>query len=51
MAVFKPFCGVRPKSEYAQKVAALPYDVMSSEEAREAVKVTLFLSFMLIRQK
>ena len=38
MAVFKPFCGVRPKSEYAQKVAALPYDVMSSEEAREAVK-------------
>lgn len=38
MAVFKPFCGVRPKNEYAQKVAALPYDVMSSEEAREAVK-------------
>lgn len=38
MAVFKPFCAVRPKSEYASKVAALPYDVMSSEEAREAVK-------------
>lgn len=46
MAVFKPFCGIRPKTEYAQKVAALPYDVMSSEEAREAVKATPFPFFM-----
>lgn len=38
MAVFRPFKAVRPKAEFASKVAALPYDVMNSEEAREAVK-------------
>ncbi len=38
MAVFKPLKAIRPKSEYAEKVAALPYDVMNSEEAREMVK-------------
>lgn len=35
MAVFKPFAAVRPLPEYADKVAALPYDVMSSAEARK----------------
>ena len=38
MATFKPFKALRPVSEYASKVAALPYDVMNSEEAREMVK-------------
>ena len=38
MAVFRPFKAVRPKREYAARVAALPYDVMSSGEAREMVK-------------
>ena len=38
MAVFKPFKALRPVSEYASKVAALPYDVMNSDEAREMVK-------------
>lgn len=38
MATIKPFKGIRPKPNYAKKVAALPYDVMSSEEAREMVK-------------
>lgn len=38
MAVIKAFKGVRPVPEFAQKVAALPYDVMNSEEAREMVK-------------
>ncbi len=38
MAVFKPFKALRPVSEYASRVAALPYDVMNSEEAREMVK-------------
>ena len=38
MAVFKPFKALRPTKEYASKVAALPYDVMNSEEAREMVK-------------
>ena len=38
MAVFKPFRAVRPLPEYASRVAALPYDVMNSDEAREMVK-------------
>lgn len=38
MAVVRPFQAVRPTSELAAQVAALPYDVMSSEEAREMVK-------------
>jgi len=38
MAVFKPFKALRPTSKYASEVAALPYDVMNSEEAREMVK-------------
>lgn len=38
MAVFRPFKAVRPTEELAGKVAALPYDVMSSEEAYEMAK-------------
>ena len=38
MATFKPFKALRPVNEYASKVAALPYDGMNSEEAREMVK-------------
>ena len=38
MAIFKPFKALRPTKEYASKVAALPYDVMNSEEAKEMVK-------------
>ena len=38
MAVFKPFAAVRPKPEFAADVAALPYDVMNSAEARVAVE-------------
>lgn len=38
MAIFKSFKAVRPTEEYAHLVAALPYDVMNSEEAREMVK-------------
>ena len=38
MAVFRPFKAVRPIPEYASRVAALPYDVMNSDEAREMVK-------------
>jgi uncharacterized protein (DUF1015 family) len=33
MSIFKPFPGLRPKPELAAKVAAPPYDVLSSEEA------------------
>ena len=38
MATIRPFMAIRPASNYAAKVAALPYDVMNSEEAREMVK-------------
>ena len=38
MAVFKPFKALRPTPEYASKVAALPYDVMNSEEAKAMVE-------------
>ena len=38
MAIFKSFMAVRPTNENAEKVAALPYDVMNSQEAREMVK-------------
>lgn len=34
MAVFRPFRAIRPLPEYASGVAELPYDVMSSDEAR-----------------
>src|SRR5579859_6978323 len=35
MAVLKPFAALRPKPELASQICELPYDVMSSEEARE----------------
>lgn len=38
MAVVRPFKAIRPREELAAQVAALPYDVMSSEEARQMVK-------------
>lgn len=38
MAIIKPFNAFRPTSELVDKVAALPYDVMSTEEAREIVE-------------
>lgn len=38
MACFKPFRAIRPNKEFADKVAALPYDVMNSAEAAEMVK-------------
>ena len=35
MAVIKQFRAIRPTPEMAERVAALPYDVVNSEEARE----------------
>jgi len=35
MALIKPFAAVRPQPSLAEKICELPYDVMSSEEARE----------------
>lgn len=38
MAVVRPFKGIRPVKNLASQIAALPYDVMNSDEAREMVK-------------
>lgn len=38
MATVKPFRALRPKPELAAKICELPYDVMSSEEAREIAR-------------
>lgn len=38
MAVIRPFKAIRPVMEFVDKIAALPYDVMDSDEAREMVK-------------
>ena len=37
MATIKPFVGIRPSKDKADKIAALPYDVYSSAEARVVV--------------
>ena len=38
MAEIRPFTGIRPDKAKAQDIAALPYDVYNSAEAREVVK-------------
>lgn len=38
MATIRPFKAIRPSEEKAKAVAALPYDVMNSEEARDMVQ-------------
>ena len=35
MATLKPFAALRPKPELAAQICELPYDVMSSDEARQ----------------
>src|SRR5215831_15481706 len=35
MATIKPFAALRPRSDLAARICELPYDVMSSEEARQ----------------
>ena len=38
MAILKPFAAIRPVSDLAHHVAALPYDVMNTNEARQMVE-------------
>lgn len=38
MAIIKPFKGVRPPKDLVEQVCSRPYDVLSSEEAREEAK-------------
>ncbi|MCD4706361.1 MAG: DUF1015 family protein [Candidatus Sabulitectum sp.] len=38
MSVVRPFRGLRPSREFAEKIASPPYDVLDSNEARNLVK-------------
>jgi uncharacterized protein (DUF1015 family) len=38
MAQIKPFAALRPRPDAAAKICELPYDVMSSAEAREIAR-------------
>ena len=38
MAIIKPFKALRPNLEQVSKVAALPYDVVTTREARQIAK-------------
>lgn len=38
MAIVKPFKGLRPRKDLAEKVTSLPYDVMNRQEASEIAK-------------
>ncbi len=35
MAIIKPFKGIRPKKEFAEKIASKPYDVLNEKEAKQ----------------
>lgn len=38
MSTVRPFKGIRPRQDLASSIAALPYDVYNTEEARKAVQ-------------
>lgn len=38
MIAIRPFKGLRPRKDIADKVAAKPYDVLNSQEAKEEAK-------------
>ena len=38
MATVKPFRGIRPPRQYVEQIESYPYDVLNSDEAREAAK-------------
>jgi uncharacterized protein (DUF1015 family) len=47
MITIRPFKGLRPRKDIADKVAAKPYDVLNSQEAKEETKDNPF-SFLKI---
>nr|WP_294492426.1 DUF1015 family protein [uncultured Mediterraneibacter sp.] len=47
MSIIRPFQGIRPRQDLASSIAALPYDVYNSEEARRIVRANP-LSFLKI---
>lgn len=51
MALYRAFKAFRPEKSKQALIPALPYDVMNSEEAREAVKGTHIHFYILTRLK
>lgn len=51
MALYRAFKAFRPEKSKQTLIPALPYDVMNSEEAREAVKETHIHFYILTRLK
>lgn len=49
MAVIKPFRAWRPKSQFAENVACVPYDVISTDEARSLAENKEFSFLHVIR--
>ncbi|MBO4809392.1 MAG: DUF1015 domain-containing protein [Lachnospiraceae bacterium] len=47
MSHIRPFQAIRPRQEFAERIAALPYDVYDTEEARQIVSANSF-SFLAI---
>ena len=47
MSIIRPFRGIRPRRDLASRIAALPYDVYNTEEARKEVEAEP-LSFLRI---
>ena len=46
MALFQAFQAVRPAADKAERVAALPYDVVNREEAREILAIRFAFLFL-----
>jgi uncharacterized protein (DUF1015 family) len=38
MAIIRPFCALRPKTDLVDKIASPPYDVVTTEQARELAR-------------
>jgi uncharacterized protein (DUF1015 family) len=45
MATVKPFAALRPRPELAARICELPYEVMSSEEAR-VIRSVMLVGFL-----
>jgi uncharacterized protein (DUF1015 family) len=51
MAIVRPFKGIRPKKELADKVISLPYDVMDRKEAKEMAKGNEYSFLHIVRSE
>ncbi len=49
MSILKPFKGIRPKPELAEKVASRPYDVLNSAEAKKEAEGNPYSFYHIIK--